>query len=149
MILPDFKAFPRTGRIMGIDWGARRTGIAVTDTSREFVFARAAIVLRRGDDTWARQIADLAAAEKVVGIVIGLPVHGDGTESETATLVRTNAAQICTYSDLPIVFIPENLTSVAAQESMGRVRRSDIKQRLDSEAARVILENAIAVIRRL
>lgn len=149
MILPDFKAFPRTGRIMGIDWGARRTGIAVTDASREFVFARAAIVLRRGDDTWARQIADLAAAEKVVGIVIGLPVHGDGTESETATLVRTNAAQICTYSDLPIVFIPENLTSVAAQESMGRVRRSDIKQRLDSEAARVILENAIAVIRRL
>lgn len=149
MILPDFKAFPRTGRIMGIDWGARRTGIAVTDASREFVFARAAIVLRRGDDTWARQIADLAAAEKVVGIVIGLPVHGDGTESETAILVRTNAAQICTYSDLPIVFIPENLTSVAAQESMGRVRRSDIKQRLDSEAARVILENAIAVIRRL
>lgn len=149
MILPDFKAFPRTGRIMGIDWGARRTGVAVTDASREFVFARAAIVLRRGDDTWARQIADLAAAEKVVGIVIGLPVHGDGTESETATLVRTNAAQICTYSDLPIVFIPENLTSVAAQESMGRVRRSDIKQRLDSEAARVILENAIAVIRRL
>lgn len=149
MILPDFKAFPRTGRIMGIDWGAHRTGVAVTDASREFVFARAAIVLRRGDDTWARQIADLAAAEKVVGIVIGLPVHGDGTESETATLVRTNAAQICTYSDLPIVFIPENLTSVAAQESMGRVRRSDIKQRLDSEAARVILENAIAVIRRL
>lgn len=149
MILPDFKAFPRTGRIMGVDWGARRTGIAVTDASREFVFARAAIVLRRGDDTWARQIADLAVAENVVGIVIGLPVHGDGTESETAALVRANAAQICTYSDLPIVFIPENLTSVAAQESMGRVRRSDIKQRLDSEAARVILENAIAVMRRL
>lgn len=149
MILPDFKAFPRTGRIMGIDWGARRTGVAVTDVSREFVFTRDAIVLRRGDDTWARQIADLAAAEKVVGIVIGLPVHGDGTESETTAAVRANAAQICTYIDLPIAFIPENLTSHAAQESMGRVRRSDIKQRLDSEAARVILENAIAVMRRL
>jgi len=47
------------------------------------------------------------------------------------------------------VFIDENLTSHAAQESMGRVRRADIKQRLDSESARVILENAIAVMRRM
>jgi RNase H-fold protein (predicted Holliday junction resolvase) len=44
--------------------------------------------------------------------------------------------------------IEENLTSVTAQESMGRVRVRDIKQRLDSESARVILENAIAIIKR-
>lgn len=149
MILPDFKAFPRTGRILGIDWGARRTGVAISDASREFVFTRDKIQLRAGDDSWAKQIADLAIAENVVGIVIGLPVHGDGSASTTTGMVRRNAAQICTYTDLPIVFIDENLTSHAAQESMGRVRRADIKQRLDSESARVILENAIAVMRRM
>ena len=111
MILPDFKAFPRTGRIIGLDWGARRTGVAVSDASREFIFTRPAIV----------------------------------TPGEN----MRNATELCTYVDLPICFIDENLTSFAAQESMGRVRVSDIKCRLDSEAARVILENAIAIINRI
>jgi RNase H-fold protein (predicted Holliday junction resolvase) len=50
---------------------------------------------------------------------------------------------------LPIAFIDENLTSRAAQDEMGRVRVADIKRDLDSAAARVILENAIAMINRL
>lgn len=149
MILPDFKAFPRTGRIIGLDWGARRTGVAVSDVTREFVFTRPVVVTAHGDKNWARRIVDVIKAENVVGIVVGLPVHSDGTPSDTASDVRANVAELCTYVDLPVVFIDENLTSIAAQESMGRVRRVDIKQRLDSEAARVILENAIAIINRI
>jgi len=148
MILPDFKAFPRVGRIMGVDWGARRTGVAVSDASREFVFTRDVIVARGNTDV-AGCVADMAKDEGAVGIVIGLPVHGDGTESDTSRMVREFANQLATLTDLPICFIEENLTSVTAQEQMGRVRRADIKQRLDSEAARVILENAISVIRRI
>jgi len=149
MILPDFKAFPATGRIVGIDWGARRTGVAVSDPTRQFVFTRPAILTPRGDASWARRIAAFVADENAVGIVIGRPVHADGKISETFDAILRNATELCTYSDLPIVFIDENLTSAAAQESMGRVRIDDIKQRLDSEAARIILENAIAVIDRL
>ncbi len=149
MILPDFKAFPRTGRIIGLDWGARRTGVAVSDASREFVFTRPAIVTSRGDVMWARRVADIVRDESAVGIVIGRPVHSDGTVSEIMDDIMRNATELCTYVDLPICFIDENLTSFAAQESMGRVRVSDIKRRLDSEAARVILENAIAIINRI
>lgn len=149
MILPDFKAFPRAGRIIAFDWGARRTGVAVSDMGRDFVFTRPAIVVGRADDSIAKKMADVAAAENAVGIVIGLPVYNDGTASETTDTVRRNAMELCTYTDLPIVFIEENLTSISAQESMGRVRVRDIKQRLDSESARVILENAIAVMRRM
>ncbi|MDE5615641.1 MAG: Holliday junction resolvase RuvX [Alphaproteobacteria bacterium] len=148
MILPDFKGFPRTGRIIGLDWGARRTGVAVSDASREFVFVRPVIVTPRGDNSWARRVAELAGAENAKGIIIGMPVHSDGSPSEICDEIRAHAAQVCTYIDLPIAFIEENLTSVAAQESMGKVRRTDIKQRLDSEAARIILENAIALMRR-
>ena len=71
MILPDFKAFPRVGRILGVDWGARRTGVAVSDASREFVFTRPSVVVSHSDDI-ALQIAQLATTEKAVGIVIGL-----------------------------------------------------------------------------
>lgn len=148
MILPDFKDFPRVGRVMGVDWGARRTGVAVSDPTREFIFPRDAIVVRAGECV-APRVADIAVSEKVVGIIIGLPVHCDGTVSDTSIAVREFANRLATFTDLPICFIEENLTSLTAQEQMGRVRVRDIKQRLDSESARVILENAIAVIRRI
>ena len=149
MILPNFNDFPRVGRIIGIDWGARRTGVAVSDASREFVFVRPPIIARQGGASVARQIADLARAENAVGIVFGLPLHVDGTPSETTGAVWACAGELCTYTDLPIAFIDETLTSAAAQEKLGKVRVSDIKRELDSESARVILENAIAVMGRL
>ena len=70
MILPNFNDFPRTGRIIGIDWGARRTGVAISDETREFVFVRPPIMVVRGGASVARQIADFAVTEKAVGIVI-------------------------------------------------------------------------------
>lgn len=149
MILPDFKAFPRTGRIVGIDWGAARTGVAVSDASREFVFTRDAIDARRaGGCDLARRVADVVANEGAVGIIIGLPLHADGTESDTTARVREFATALTQVTDLPIYLLDESYSSVIAQSEMGRVRRTDIKQKLDSASARVILENAISLIRR-
>ncbi len=147
MILADCNGFPRVGRVLGVDWGARRVGVAVSDPTREFVFVRPVINVAAAADA-AAQIAELARVEEVAGIVMGLPVHSDGTESDTAAAVRGCAENVAALIDLPIMFVPENLTSVAAQEDMGRVRVRDIKEKLDSESARVILENAIAIIRR-
>ncbi len=149
MILPEFKAFPRTGRVLGVDWGAKRTGIAVSDEARNFFFAREPIIASKTGTSIAKQIAELAKSENVVGIIFGLPLYSDGNESETTKLVRACATETCTYIDLPVAFIEENLTSVFAQEEMGKVRISDIKQKLDSESARLILENAIALLNRL
>lgn len=149
MILPDFKDFPRKGRLLGIDWGAKRTGVAVSDDSQEFFFVREPIVSLKKSQSVARQIADTAIAEKVVGIVFGLPTYSDGKNSSTAKLVRDCAIETSEYVNLPIVFIDETLTSFSAQESMGKIRLSDIKEKLDSESARVILENAVAILNRL
>ena len=148
MILPDFKAFPRVGRILGIDWGARRIGVAVSSPDREFVFVRDAIVMPRGANGHATKVVDLARTENVVGIVVGLPLYNDGTESDTTKMVRQFVADLSDNTDLPICMIEENLTSSIAQENMGRVRVRDLKEKLDSESARVILENAIAIINR-
>lgn len=148
MILPDFKAFPRAGRILGIDWGLRRIGVAVSSPMRDFVFVRDVIVMPYGADNHADLVVNMAARENVVGIIVGLPVRGDGTESDTTKMVRDFVVKLATKTDLPICMIEENLTSSAAQESMGRVRVRDLKEKLDSESARVILENAIAMINR-
>lgn len=148
MILPDFKGFPRAGRILGVDWGLRRVGVAVSDAGRDFVFVRDAIVLPRGANNHADLVAQLAAQENVAGIVVGLPLYPDGAESDTTRQVRDFISNLATQTDLPICTVEENLTSAAAQESMGRVRVRELKERLDSESARVILENAIAIINR-
>ena len=149
MILPDFKAFPRDGRVLGIDWGLRRIGVAVSDQARQFVFVRDAIVLPRGADSHVKRVVDMAHAENVVGIVVGLPIRGDGGESETTKMVRDFVAGLEAKIELPICMIEENLTSAVAQENMGRVRVRDLKEKLDSESARVILENAISIMNRI
>lgn len=147
MILGDFKVFPRIGRLIGIDWGARRTGIAISDETRKFVFARDPIAMKKSDEL-VDKILNLVRAEKIAGIVIGLPLRMDGSESDTTKMVREFAESLATATDTPIIFIDETLSSTAAQEEMGRVRRADIKEKLDSNAARLILENAIAMMAR-
>ncbi|MDW2975206.1 MAG: Holliday junction resolvase RuvX [Alphaproteobacteria bacterium] len=148
MILPDFKAFPRVGRILGVDWGLRRIGIAVSDPKREFVFVRDPIVVPRARAEHAQLVWQAAQSEGVTGIVIGLPLYPDRGESDTTKMVREFANELAAKTDLPICFIEENLTSYTAQENMGRVRVRELKERLDSESACVILENAIAMINR-
>ena len=145
MIVANFKDFPRAGRIIGFDWGAKRTGVAVSDESREFIFTRAPIV----DGNMAKQMAAMAESERVVGIIIGLPLRTSGSESETTKMVRDVAASVAQYTELPICFIDETLTSsMAAEETQMRTIK-EVKEKLDSESARIILENAIAVIKRL
>lgn len=148
MIVVDFKDFPRHGRIMGVDWGARRTGVAVSDETRGFVFVRPPIIVGRDVDG-ARAIADTAVAEKVVGIVIGLPLRTDGTESDTTKMVRDVAGRVAEYTNLPICFVDESLSSATAAEENKFRTVKDVKEKLDSQSARVILENAIAVMNRI
>ena len=145
MIMADFKDFPRAGRIIGFDWGARRTGVAVSDKSREFVFVRPPIV----GGNMAQQMAATAESERAVGIVIGLPLRTDGSESDTTKMVHSIAEQLATYTELPICFIDETLTSSTAAEETGLHSVKEVKEKLDSASARIILENAIAVIKRL
>lgn len=149
MILQDFKVFPKRGRLLGIDWGAVRAGVAISDESQEFIFARPAIILKSSNqDSLAEQIANIAEKEKVAGIVMGLPIRLDGTESDTTQLVRKCAEEISFYTDIPIIFIDETLTSFSAQEQMGKLKIAELKQKLDSQSAKIILENAIDLIKR-
>ena len=130
MIIDDFKSFPPLGRIMGIDWGAKRVGVAVSSPDRKFVFAR---------ETNA-DILKTISEEGIVGIVLGLPLRLDGTDSDTTRRVRKFAAELAAATLVPIVLFDESLTSFEAATGGAK--------NLDSESARVLLENAIAVMKR-
>ena len=148
MILSDFNDFPRSGRIIGLDWGLRRCGVAVSDENRGFAFTRPQLYVRTQDEL-IQNILDIMSDEKFVGIVIGLPLYEDGTSSDTTKMVREFADNLSKQTELPIIFVPENLTSHAAQEEIGCKSISKIKQELDSVSAKIILENAIAMLNRI
>jgi putative Holliday junction resolvase len=148
MILSDYKDFPRTGRIIGLDWGLRRCGIAVSDENRGFVFTRPQISVKSQNEL-IQKILEIVSTDRVSGIVIGLPLYADGTDSDTTKMVREFAMSLAGQTKLPIIFIEENLTSAAAQEEIGRKSINKIKQELDSVSAKIILENAISVLNRI
>ena len=148
MILRDCKDFPRIGRIIGLDWGLRRCGVAVADENRGFVFTRPQLNVKSQDEL-IKNVLTIIAEDRPVGLVIGLPLHADGSDSDTTKLVREFADLLSKQTDLPIIFVEENLTSAAAQEEIGRKSIAKIKQELDSVSAKIILENAIALLKRL
>ena len=148
MILSDYKDFPRVGRIIGIDWGLRRCGVAISDENRGFVFVRPQLYVTNQNEL-IQKILDILLTDKISGIVLGLPLHADGTDSDTTKQVREFANMLSEQTDLPIIFIEENLTSATAQAEIGRKSISKIKQELDSVSAKIILENAISVLKRI
>jgi len=149
MILPNFKVFKTNGRLLALDWGARRTGVAVSGLDGEFVFARPVINIKQYSHDWlVDRVVEIANNENVSGIVIGLPLRTDGTESETTAMVRDFANVLATKTELPLIFVDETLTSATAMEQMGHTTRDDIKRELDSNSACVILENAISLMKR-
>ena len=148
MILSDYKDFPRAGRIISLDWGLRRCGVAVSDKSREFTFTRPQVYIKTQPEL-IQKVCGIISEEKIVGIFIGLPLFSDGSESDTTKMVREFADSLVKNTDLPIIFVEENLTSAVAQEEIGRKSISKIKSELDSVSAKIILENAIAILKRI
>ena len=147
MILSDYKDFPKKGRIIGIDWGLRRCGVAISDENRDFVFVRPQLNVKTQDEL-IQKILGIISDDKICGVVIGLPLYADGSDSDTTIKVREFAKMLESKTDLSIIFVEENLTSASAQSEIGRKSITKIKQELDSVSAKIILENAIALIKR-
>jgi len=136
MICDNFKTFPQDGELIGIDWGEKRIGIAVSDPERKFAFAR----------PHAKDISEVAAIisdERPAGVILGLPLRTNGGESETTKRVRLFALKLADETDVPIMLLDESLTSFEAAERILGAGKD-----LDSESARILLENAIAVMNR-
>ena len=136
MICDNFKTFPQGGKLIGLDWGEKRIGVAISDPQRKFAFAR----------PHAKNISEVAAIisdERPAGVILGLPLRTNGEESETTKRVRLFALKLADEIDVPIMLFDESLTSFEAAE-----RILDAGKDLDSESARVLLENAIAFMNR-
>lgn len=137
----DRRAVPSAGRVAGIDYGRRRIGIAVCDDRRIIASPmplHAPLADMEAEATFFRR---LAIEEEIVGFVVGLPVHADGSASQMSVEVERFGSWLAAVTDRPVVFHDERYTSVEAAgklAGLGLSRRKK-KSRTDSIAAQILL----------
>jgi putative Holliday junction resolvase len=127
-------------RIIGLDHGSRRIGVAIGDTETGMAFARTAIQ-RRNLDRDLALVGELCTTEGVERVVIGLPLNMDGSEGAQAAQVRGFGERLAVIG-LEIVYEDERLSTWEAGERLAEVGRKARRGsgELDSTAARVILQ---------
>ena len=131
---------PRTGRLAGIDYGTVRIGVAITDPDQRLA-SPLENYTRRGaaaDGAWFKQ---LAAEERLVGFVVGLPVYASGDESQKSREARQFGAWLSELTGLPVRYFDERYTSAHAEALLidAEFSRKQRKQRLDKLAAQILL----------
>ena len=133
------------GRLLALDLGARRVGVAVSDEMRLSV--RVLPALRR--TSWKNLVASVARLVRdfdAAAVVVGLPLRLDGTEGDAARETRRLARSLGLSLGIPVHLQDERLTSRAAEETLREegATREEINARVDSEAAALILRDFIA-----
>jgi putative Holliday junction resolvase len=135
-------------RIVGLDVGERRIGVAISDAT--CTLARPLVALRTTGldgnalDVAAAEIARLSQEDDgVASIVVGLPRHLDGTPSAMTPRVERFGSRLRARTDLPVMFQDERLSSREAESRLA-VREKDWrarKARLDAAAAAIVLQD--------
>ncbi len=134
-------------KLMGIDYGDARIGVALSDPL--CITAQGWGTVAQSEMS-AQQIADLAKEQQVKRIVVGLPKNMDNTEGASAEKARAFAEKLRTLTEVDITFWDERLTTVAAHGFLSEldVRGKKRKALVDTVAATLILEGYMQFLRR-
>jgi putative Holliday junction resolvase len=135
---PHQPALPRTGRLLGVDYGRVRVGLAISDDAQSIALPLDTLQ-RRTESLDAQYVRDLLDDYQPVGIVVGLPVHMSGEEGEQAAAARAFGSWLAGVSGLPVVYWDERFTSAAADVSLqalefSKERRRQLRDRLAAQA---------------
>lgn len=139
-ILTDVFDVPKSGRLIAIDPGTKRCGLAVCDEMR--VTTRPLEMIERS--SWKKllsKIKDTVSEFDATALVIGLPLESDGSESEMSGVAREMARKFALSLAIPVFLQDERATSYEAKSRLWDKGRSlkETKGLVDSEAAAIIL----------
>lgn len=134
-----------SGRILGVDFGDTRTGLAVSDVSR-FLASGIGYVSPGGLDKTVVKVAEVAREQHVAAIVVGLPKNMDGSEGFRAERCREFANKLRDALDgILVAMIDERLTTMSASRYLNETgtRGAHRKGVIDTLSAQIILQNAL------
>ena len=133
------------GRWMAIDWGERRIGLAISDPTGTIASPAGVIERRKGKRPPVAELVRRTQLLEAVGIVMGLPLDGNGDDTPRAVECRAVAAELARRTGLPTALLDERFTTALALRAvheMGgkpRQRRGEV----DALAATVLLQQAM------
>ena len=132
-------------RILGLDYGTKTVGVAISDDL--LITARALEIIRRDEASkirpTLRRIEEIISEYSVTKIILGLPLNMDMSMSEMASCTLSFKEKIEKRTGLPVIMWDERLSSIEAEEVMrlNGIAAKDFKKYVDMVAAKIILES--------
>jgi len=136
------RASPDAGRVLAVDWGGKRFGLALSDPTRLIAQPLTTLIRRAKQRAPVADIVALARHHEVTQVVVGLPLDLDGAEGEAAREARALGEAVARRAALPVSYWDERLSTaraLRAARSAG-VRDRDSRERIDQMAAVAILQ---------
>jgi putative holliday junction resolvase len=139
-------------RVLAVDYGVRRVGIALSDPTATIAQPLTVLIRRAGKRAPVQAVANLVAEHGVQHVVVGLPLTLAGDESDWTKEVRSFGEKLAERAGVGVTFADERLTSVAAERavrSLGLKRSErEQKERVDAAAAVLILQAYLDLTKR-
>jgi putative Holliday junction resolvase len=131
---------PSSGRLAGIDYGTVRVGVAISDPTQT-IASPLEVYTRRNEKLDAKYFIELVAAERIVGFVVGLPVHMSGDASEKSREAVVFGKWLHEITELPVTWFDERYTTAMARDVLSHSNLSGKKRKaqLDKLAAQILL----------
>jgi len=131
--------------LLGIDYGERRVGLAISDPTGTIASPAGAILRRAGKRPPVAEIIRRAESLEARGFVIGLPLDGNGDETPRSTEVRGVAAELAKRTGLAVEMVDERYSTAAAKRAIHEMGGSsrDRKADVDALAATIILQQVL------
>jgi len=134
---------PRTGRILALDWGEVRIGLACSDESQTLASPLDTLVRRPGKRLPMPRFLQFVADRQPVGLVVGLPLSPEGGESPSSSAARELADLVARRTRLPVELWDERMSTARA---LGAIREQEgstrgRKEEVDALAASVLLQH--------
>jgi putative Holliday junction resolvase len=129
-------------RILGIDYGSKRIGLAISDETGQIAFPLS-VLENISQRRVAEEITKIIAERKVDSIVLGLPINLDGTRGIAAENIERFAEVLKKQVSIPVAFWDERLSTKIAERAMieGGMRRERRRQCIDRATAQIILQS--------
>ncbi len=131
-------------RVLGIDFGERRVGLALSDPTATLASPLPTLKRRAGKRPPLKALAEIATAHDVEALVMGLPLALDGTETDWTRHVREVGDALAARLDVPVDYVDERMTSVMAERAVRSIglpkTEREKKERIDAAAAVLILQ---------
>ncbi len=133
-----------TGKILAVDFGDVRTGLALSDATR-LLASGVGYISPGGIDKTAEAVAQYALRERVSAIIVGVPINMDGSEGARAHRCKKFAAFVKSLSSLPVAVFDERMTTMTAARYLNETNTRGKKRKgvIDTLSAQIILQNCL------